>query len=333
MKQFFSQRWFLLALVGVLGLGFGMPEALAPLGRSQLLRDILVAVVMFLMSLPLEAKAIGRSIRSPGPALTAIGINQGLIPLLASAVVYATASILPTTFGNGILVVAATPCTIASAAVWTRRAGGNPAVAILVTLFTNLLCFAIAPCLLWAMIRRGTTTLEDPLAMARGLAWVVLMPLVLAQLARLYQPLARWANKNTTGLGVATQCGVLLMVLIGIVQSGQKWADGTEPDGYHWPSLAWMIALVLGIHLTALGAGYRLGSAIGFSRADNLAIAFAGSQKTLLIGLRMALELEFSILPMVAYHVGQLLVDTLIADAFRRENTMATAATSAPPGD
>ena len=48
-----------------------------------------------------------------------------------------------------------------------------------------------------------------------------------------------------------------------------------------------------------------------------MAVAFAGSQKTLMVGLLMAISLQVSILPMVAYHISQLFIDTLIAERFR----------------
>ena len=48
---------------------------------------------------------------------------------------------------------------------------------------------------------------------------------------------------------------------------------------------------------------------------DSIAVAFAGSQKTLMVGAYVALAVgPLAILPMVAYHAVQLFVDTLIAD-------------------
>jgi sodium/bile acid cotransporter 7 len=56
---------------------------------------------------------------------------------------------------------------------------------------------------------------------------------------------------------------------------------------------------------------------LGFSREDRIAVGIAGSQKTLMVGLQMGLEIKLSILPIVVYHVGQLLLDTIIADRLR----------------
>ncbi len=54
------------------------------------------------------------------------------------------------------------------------------------------------------------------------------------------------------------------------------------------------------------------------ARPQQVGVAIAGSQKTLMIGLKMALDCGVSIIPMVAFHVGQLLLDTFIADRMRK---------------
>ena len=49
-----------------------------------------------------------------------------------------------------------------------------------------------------------------------------------------------------------------------------------------------------------------------------VAVGFAGSQKTLMVGLTIALQFGgLTILPMLAYHVLQLLIDTLLANRLR----------------
>ena len=61
-------------------------------------------------------------------------------------------------------------------------------------------------------------------------------------------------------------------------------------------------------------------SALKVARPDQIAVGLAGSQKTLMVGLQVSIELGFNIIPMVAYHISQLLVNTLIADRLRRQN-------------
>ena len=110
------------------------------------------------------------------------------------------------------------------------------------------------------------------------------------------------------------------MVFIGAVnaqrslrrQTGDSWLESCD--------FCVMTLVVLGLHSGVLVTGYGLAKLAGMSRASCIAVAFAGSQKTLMVGLYVALRYYggLAILPMVAYHVGQLMLDTLVADAWGR---------------
>ena len=94
---------------------------------------------------------------------------------------------------------------------------------------------------------------------------------------------------------------------------------------------------MLGLHLAAVAAGHGLALGAGMNRRDRIAIGFAGSQKTLMVGLHIALVYYggLAVLPMVAYHTGQLILDTIIGDwLVRREGkTPDTSVDKAAPLD
>ena len=77
-----------------------------------------------------------------------------------------------------------------------------------------------------------------------------------------------------------------------------------------------MIASVMVVHVAMLAVGHALSALFRLSRADRIAVGFAGSQKTLMIGVNTALESfgGLAMFPMVAYHVCQLLIDALVAE-------------------
>lgn len=319
MKQLFIQRWFLIALVAVLAIGSLFAQQLQPLtsldlpGTSMPLRSAIVAVVLFLMAFPLEASAMWQAMRRPWPPLLAVGVTFGLLPLFAWGISFG----LNAELGGGLLVAAATPCTLASAAVWTRRAGGNDAVAILVTIITNLLCFIVTP--LWLLAMTGENVSSPDLSlrkMSMNLGLLVVLPMLAAQFLRQYKPLGIWATREKHMLGVLAQCGLLTMVMFGAIQSGIGLSDPTQSPLSALDLLA-MLAAVCLVHTVMLWVGLLLAKLARFSREDQIAVAFAGSQKTLMVGLLMAISLKVSILPMVAYHISQLFIDTLIADRFR----------------
>jgi sodium/bile acid cotransporter 7 len=315
-KQFFVERWFLLALVAVLVVGIVQASWVKPVADTKALRNGIVVVVLFVMALPLDARAMGRALRRPGPPLLAVAINLGLLPLVAWGISWALTQVelLSPTMAGGVYVAATTPCTLASAAVWTRRAGGNDAVAVLVTVITNLFCFLVTP--LWLSHMVGPVPNVKDLALAHmigQLGLLVVLPMAIAQVLRLVGPVGAWATRQRTPLGVVSQCGILTMVMLGASQIPSASAGAAQVTDF-----AWMIVVVLGIHVAMLAAGLWLAQACGFPREDRIAVGIAGSQKTLMIGLKMGLELNLSILPMVVYHMGQLVLDTVIADRLRK---------------
>jgi len=70
-------------------------------------------------------------------------------------------------------------------------------------------------------------------------------------------------------------------------------------------------------------AGLYAARAFRLTQPDKIAVMFAGSQKTLMVGAYLAMSVgPLAILPMVAYHAVQLLIDTLVADHWRREQKL-----------
>jgi sodium/bile acid cotransporter 7 len=324
-RSFLVQRWFLLALVAVLAIGITCSVPLEKISTWKWLRDGIVAVVMFCMSLPLEARTMWQAMRKPGPPLLAIGITYGILPVFAWCISW----LLQADLGLGLLVAASTPCTLASASVWTRRAGGNDAISTLVTILTNATCFFVTP--LWLLALTGKSVgIENPdlsfAKMTTQLGLLVVLPIVIAQCLRRYQPLAEFATGRRMEFGVLAQCGILAMVFLGAIRTGLKLHEQSQTASVM--DLVAMVLAVLGVHVAMFWCGVTAAKFCGFSRADQIAVGFSGSQKTLMVGLLMAITLKVSILPMVAYHCLQLFVDTLIADGYRKHAEQAKLADS-----
>jgi sodium/bile acid cotransporter 7 len=308
------RQWFLLALAVVLAIGFLASSRLAGVADAASLRDGIVALVLFLMALPLETGTMWQAVWRPWPTSLAVLLNVGLLPLIA----WAVSPVLGGELGIGLVVAAAAPCTLASAAVWTRRAGGNDAVAIMVTVITNLFCFVVTP--LWLVAATGRADVQIDLGpMIVKLGYLVVAPMVVGQLVRQHGAIGRWATRHKSGCGTAAQCGILLIVLMGAIKCGLRLSASDWQDQVGVGHLVLMVLIVLVVHLLVLALGHGAAMAAGMDRQDRIAVGFAGSQKTLMVGLHVALTYfgGLTILPMVAYHVGQLLVDTVIADFLR----------------
>lgn len=308
------KNWFLLVLVLALLVGFHQSAPLRWLTQMPWLKWLIVSATMFLMAWPLAFGDLRRTFLRPGAALVGSGINVIAIPLA----VWPIWGWFGEEMGPGILIVAATPCTLASAAIWTRRAGGNDSVAILVTLITNATCFLVMP--FWIYVQTGSSIDSSVLVgtIYKLFAFVVL-PIAAAQFVRLHSNSAIWATRNKPGLSTLAMVGILMMVLIGAVSMGLRM--GEQQQTIEIGSIMAVGLTVAMIHVLALGLGLVAARILDLPPSDGIAVAFSGSQKTLMIGLTVAILLHASIIPMVMYHAIQLILDTLIADRMAREKT------------
>jgi sodium/bile acid cotransporter 7 len=315
MKRVLISSWFLILLAATLIAGFALPTELQ--STADLIpRTAIVAGVMFLMAVSLNSAAMAKAVRQPKPVALATSINYALVPLLAWV---AARFQQQDDLALGIIVMACVPSTLASASVWTRRARGNDAVSMLVTMVSNFSCFLVTPALL--ILLAGTSDSTQPIDavdLIQKLVIVVVIPIVLGQWLRRFPVIATAATEHKTLLGTVCQFGILSVVLVGAVHCGQKLTEST--NGGIAPS-AWavMIVSVIVIHVVALWAGHASGRLLGIAPADRIAVGFSGSQKTLMVPIHIALGFGgLTMLPVVAYHVTQLTIDTLVADWLRR---------------
>jgi sodium/bile acid cotransporter 7 len=313
MLRFIQQSWFLIVLVSALILGYLLAESCRPLAEAGWLKWAVVAFTMFVMALPVSFANLRKAaLDFRAPAL-AIGLNSILIPLLA----WPLSFLLGPDLGFGLVVASAAPCTLASAAVWTRRAGGNDSIAILVTIVTNTLCFVVTPFWVFTLLGEAVGSLEQVNYSSTlwKLLLLVVAPMGLGQVLRVSNPVAQWATSQKRMLGVVAQVGILIVVLIGSVATALRMKDSM--GGSDSGEIVLAIGVVSAIHLLVLAVGIGIARWMKFGREEQIAVGFGGSQKTLMVGLSTAMELGVSIIPIVAYHSVQLILDTVIADRWK----------------
>ena len=322
MLRFLAHRWFLVSLTALFVIGLLGAAHLKLLAEWSWLRKANLFLAMFITALPLEARSIWRTLKRPLAPAIALAMTYGLLPLCAWVVSHLLSD---SSLAGGLLVASVTPCTMASAAVWTRKAGGNETIAILSTILTNFACFLVAP--LWLSVllgSRASATSADLTSLIPELALLVVLPMILAQLARFSPVVSEFAKVRRSSLSILAQCSILLMVFFGAIQTGLKMGPittalagpGAMSQGLQ---IALMIVLVLSIHTGFFWLGFFITKGAGLPLADAIGVGFSGSQKTLMVGLEIAIASQLSILPMITFHAGQLFIDTLIADRLREK--------------
>lgn len=322
MLPFLRRRWFLLAILLVIPLGLRVgfrarPDTVQhfPAWIVQVFSGIMTAVILFLMSVTLESRKLMASFRSPGPVLWAAAINYVLLPLVAML-------LLPwqqnPEFAVGLMVISCVPGSLAAATVWTRKAGGNDAIAMLVTVLTNSVCFLVTPG--WLQLGLGNTIDLDAQRLILELAATALFPILLGQVCRLSAKIRGYTHHARTGFGIVAEACILLIIFWAAVQSGVK-LNSTNSGGQSLsavPSLiVWLSCLI--VHLAGIAAAILGGRMLQFRREDISGTVFASSQKTLPISIFVTTSLagggvSFSVIPVLMYYGSQLVLDTFLVE-------------------
>ncbi len=337
------KRWFLIALAVLIPGGL-LIGARLPATRIEDLEGVvgsatslLVMAVLFLMSVTLDNRQLRAALTRPGPVVWATVVTFVFMPLVAWPL--SRLQLVPD-FAVGLMIAASVPCTMAAASVWTRKAGGNDAVSLLVTIVTNGLCFAVTP--FWMRVSLAgipalaTAVTLDVWQMMRDLFIAALLPIAVGQALRLVPACAALADRHKVGLGVTAQICILAIVLWTSLKAGPKLHVESGP-ALTVPSVVWVWACCIALHTAALHFARYVGRAFGFSDRDLIAVAFAASQKTLPIGVLIATDpsmfgnrgVPFAVFPMLMYHASQLFIDTWVADRIAADRGRETAAADA----
>lgn len=307
------KQWFLTALGICFAFGYLAAQQVRPLLEMTHLRSAIVFVVMWAMGVTLKSETIRQSVTKPLPSLVAILTNTFVVPLLCLPMFW----LLPGRLAGGLFVTAMVPCTLASASVWTRKAGGDDSISMMTTVVTNLACVVVVPIgIVLVLSQQAEISAMDQF---RKLALVVVLPLVLAQWMR-NVGVSSWADRNKTRLSLLGQCGILTMVIFGAAASaGAVERAGQDGEAtLSWLTLVLLAIVAASVHVGALWFGIMLARSLKMTRASQIAIGIAGSQKTLMVGLQIAIDCGVSVIPMLVYHLSQLVIDTVIADRWKR---------------
>ena len=114
--------------------------------------------------------------------LIALIASYGVLPVALVAAGY----LFPgrTDLQLSMALVGAVPCTLASASIWTRLANGNDALALSMTIVSNVLNCLLGPLVLRLAV--GEKMSLDFVLLMKMLLIVVVLPVTLGQLARSY---------------------------------------------------------------------------------------------------------------------------------------------------
>jgi predicted Na+-dependent transporter len=308
-RSLLARVWLPVAIVVAAVAGLAWP---AP---GQWLADVrastwLVPVVMLLVSLRVPGQRLLEAVRHPLALLGSLALTFGLFPPVALGW-QALLGPPGDEARSALLILAAQPSTLATAAVLTQLAGGNAALAVVCTVASQLVSVVATP---WVLaLYAGHAVPVDAWALTLDLARAVLAPVLLGQLLR---PLvARWVERRSWVLSVAAESVVVSFVLMGFATARAELVA--------LPGMAGLVlATVVAVHVTMLVGSTAVGLLLRLDGAGRIGFTLAASQKTVAAGI-LVWQTGFPGNPLgpiyvVLHHLVQTVGDAILAPLMPR---------------
>lgn len=221
----------------------------------------------------------------------------------------------------GLLFLSVLPSTVQSSIAFVSIAGGNVPAAICAASMSNLIGVVLTPALVALLLHAGDGQISMDAVLRIGTQ--ILLPFVLGQILR---PWIGAFVRNRRTLTLVVDRGAILLIVYSAFSAGTVsglWA--AIPAA----SLIALIAVVLVMLAMVFGLIAGTGRLFRLPRPDRSVLFFCGSTKSLASGLPIAAALfpaetmGATVLPVLIYHMAQLLICAMIAQQGARRNQTA----------
>jgi solute carrier family 10 (sodium/bile acid cotransporter), member 7 len=310
----FQSDGFVLALIGTVAVSAFLPCQGTSAEIFHALGSFAVASLFFLQGARLSRAALVAGAEHWRLRAAITSATFVLFPLLGLCLWAAAPHALPRSLWSGVLFVCVLPSTVQSSIALTSIARGNVAGAVCSAAGSNLAGLFLTPILFGLL--SGVHKSAISLAGIQQIVLQLLVPFVAGQLSRPW--IGQWAERNKSILSVTDRGSILLIVYAAFSASVVQGLWQRIPVAT-LATLALIDAVLLAAALLVLISGSRV---MRFDRADESAIIFCGSQKSVVSGIPIASALMAGpalglfVLPIMLYHSMQLFVCAWLAKRY-----------------
>lgn len=302
---------FLAALVIVVLLATFVPARGVAAAGFEYLTTFAIALLFFLHGAKLARSTVIAGITHWRLHLCILAMTFIVFPILGLGLGVLSPAVLSPEIYAGFLFLCILPSTVQSSIAYTSIGGGNVPAAVCSATASNILGIFLTPLLAGLLLKhQGGGISFDTF---EAIMLQLLLPFICGQIM---QPrLGSFIARHRKIIGVVDRGSILLVVFT-------AFSSAVVSGLWHRTSLQDMVTMVvvacalLAVVLLITIFGSR---ALGFSRADEIAIVFCGSKKTLASGIPMATvifagqNIGAIILPVMLFHQIQLMVCAVMA--------------------
>jgi solute carrier family 10 (sodium/bile acid cotransporter), member 7 len=307
------KHWFFIGMALMAAIAFVLPETGTVIKHYNIL-NIGIFLAFLLTGLTLETSSVLKQLRDVKVLAAALVSSLIFFP---AAAFYAARFFLGAwpDFVMGALIIGVAPVTVASGTVMTAMAGGNVPLSLFICVLGNFAAILTIPFMLNLILATDNAAVDLPvLQMLTGLTLKVLLPTLIGQVLR---PRVRHRlPPHRAKISIFNQCIVLLIILNAVASSAGSILDVG-------PVLFLVLAFMTGLHVFMLVFNRYLAKIIGLDLPSVAAFTIHTSQKTLTVSYLVwagyfAAAYPMALIPAIAYHLTQMIMDTFVAHRFGR---------------
>ncbi|ODT87561.1 bile acid:sodium symporter family protein [Phenylobacterium sp. SCN 70-31] len=307
--------WYLILIISAGALASVLPARGDVADGLGLATKIAIAMVFFLHGARLPREAVLAGLTHWRLHLTIFAATFVLFPALTLGFTFLPAWISPPELAAGLILLGCLPSTIQSSIAFVSVARGNVPAAVAAASASNLVGVFLTPALVGVLMHAEG-------AISPGAFWSIMIQLLLPFVAG--QVLRPWIGATVARHGALL--GKLdrgTIILIVYVAFSSAVVDGV------WSRLSGLdLVRLLAICVVLLAAVLALTTLaarrLGFDTADEIAIVFCGSKKSLASGAPIAAALfapavaGVAMIPLMVFHQLQLMVCAALAQRYAR---------------
>lgn len=297
-------------------------------GVAQVVSNAAVFLLFLLNGLRLPRAEVLRGIGNVRFLLPLVGWCFGAMALAGWALSHLVAGWLPPLVALGFLYLGTLPSTVQSATAYCSLAGGNVAHSVVAAAVLNILGVLVTAPLFSLMA--GSQGAAFDLGGLEKVATILLLPFLIGQAAqgrlghfvREHRDLATWMDRVSIAIPV-------YVAFSGAVREGLWTLVGPS----EWAVLVCAVLLLLSF---AFGGAWLVGGLVRLDHGDRIALMYSGGQKSIAMGAPLASVLfgpttaGLVLLPVLVYHLLQLVLSAPLATRLRRRPEPPPAGYGAP---
>lgn len=312
---------FILILIGAMLLAIVLPAGAGQAQGASLAAGAAVFVVFLLHGIRLPRQQVIDGVRNWQVQGSLMLFVFGVMPLAGFALLHLFAPLLPPLLALGLLYCGVLPTTVQSATTYTHQAGGNVAISVVASALINLAAIVVTPAL-FALLAGRTAGADLSGALLPRIALMLLLPFVIGQ------AIQKWARptamRHPRMTRIIDQGAIAVAVYVAFSAAVIEGIWGR----LIWADLSLLALAIVTMLAVGFGGGWLMARNVASRSEDRAAMLFVASHKSIAVGAPLATLLfppaaaGVILLPILIYHMAQLIISSWIAPALARRSTV-----------